>query len=180
MRSRTSSGTLADGFLKAHERWPTGSYALWYPVKDIGSVKNFHKRLYESGVERLLAAELWVRERSTPDRFNGTGLVLCNPPWKLEQALQTLLRGLAPLLGEDDAAGSQVWWIRGEEPPPGLTPRASRRALRGYLPPPRSERVDLVRPQGAQESRPSIPGASKSISGPTGTMPVGLIILWLS
>ena len=107
--------TLTDGFIKAWQRWPTGVYALWYPVKDIGAVKNFHKRLAESNIPRLLAAELWVRERATPDSFNGTGLVICNPPWKLDAALETLLSGLVPLLGEDEAAGRRSWWIRGEE-----------------------------------------------------------------
>ncbi|SHE53291.1 23S rRNA (adenine2030-N6)-methyltransferase [Kaistia soli DSM 19436] len=109
--------TLADGFLKAYERWPTGVYALWYPVKDLGAVKNFHKRLHDSGVQRLLGAELWVRDRATPDTFNGTGLVLCNPPWKLEDTLESLLAGLVPLLGEDSGAGRRVWWIRAEEAP---------------------------------------------------------------
>ncbi len=108
--------TLADGFLKAHERWPTGMYALWYPVKDPGAVKNFLKRLQESGVQRLLGTEFWIRDRATPDTFNGTGLVLCNPPWKLEDTLETLLAGLVPLLGVDSGAGRRVWWIRGEDP----------------------------------------------------------------
>ncbi len=108
--------TLADGFLKAHERWPTGMYALWYPVKDPGAVKNFLKRLQDSGVQRLLGTEFWIRDRATPDTFNGTGLVLCNPPWKLEDTLETLLAGLVPLLGVDNGAGRRVWWIRGEEP----------------------------------------------------------------
>lgn len=106
---------LAEGFEKAYQRWPTGMYALWYPIKDMGAVKNFHKRLGDSGIPRLLGAELWIRERSTPDQFNGTGLILCNPPWQIDRTLETLLTGLAPILGETDKAGRRVWWIRGEE-----------------------------------------------------------------
>lgn len=107
--------TLVERFAEAWKRWPTGTYALWYPVKDIGAIKNFSKRLAEAGIPRLLAAELWVRDRATPDRFNGTGLVLCNPPYKLDETLEIMLEGLAPLLGEDAKAGRRVWWIRGEE-----------------------------------------------------------------
>lgn len=106
---------LGDHFEKAVRRWPTGMYALWYPVKDIGAVKNFHRRLYESGIPKLLASELWVRERSTPDRFNGTGLVICNPPFRIEETLESLLTGLVPILGEDAGAGRRLWWIRAEE-----------------------------------------------------------------
>ena len=106
--------TMLDRFEKAYQRWPTGTYALWYPIKDIGAVTNFHKRLAECGIPKILGAELWVRERTTPDTFNGTGLVICNPPWQLDRTLDTLLTGLAPLLGETDKAGRRVWWIRGE------------------------------------------------------------------
>lgn len=107
--------TLVEGFEKAYSRWPTGIFALWYPIKDIGAVKNFHKRLFDSGIPKLLAAELWVRERATPDRFNGTGLILCNPPWQIDRTIDDLLTGLAPILGENDKGGRRVWWIRGEE-----------------------------------------------------------------
>lgn len=106
---------LAEHFEKAYRRWPTGVYALWYPVKDIGAAKNFWKRLADSGIPRLLAAELWVRDRTTADRFNGTGLVLCNPPFQLDRTLSPMLEHLAPILGEEPRAGSRVWWIRGEE-----------------------------------------------------------------
>jgi 23S rRNA (adenine2030-N6)-methyltransferase len=106
--------TLAEGFEKAYERWPTGMFALWYPIKDIGAVKNFHKRLFDSGIPKLLGAELWIRDRATPDQFNGTGLILCNPPWRIDGTLDDLLTGLAPILGEADKGGRRVWWIRGE------------------------------------------------------------------
>jgi 23S rRNA (adenine2030-N6)-methyltransferase len=105
---------LAEGFEKAYRRWPTGIYALWYPVKEIGAVKNFVKHLSDSGIPRLLGAELWVRERATEGRFNGTGLILCNPPYQLDKTLDDMLTGLAPILGEDEKAGRRVWWIRGE------------------------------------------------------------------
>ena len=107
--------TLADGFIKAYRRWPTGVYALWYPVKDLVAVKRLWQTLAESGIQRLLAAELWVRDRATPDSFNGTGLILCNPPYELDRTLDEMLTGLVPILGEDDKAGRRVWWIRGEE-----------------------------------------------------------------
>jgi 23S rRNA (adenine2030-N6)-methyltransferase len=106
--------TLVASLDKAWKRWPTGLYALWYPVKDIGAVKNLHRRLFELGIPKLLAAELWIRERATPDRFNGTGLVLCNPPWQIDATIETLLTGLVPILGEDGGAGRRVWWLRSE------------------------------------------------------------------
>lgn len=105
---------LADGFLGAYRKWPTGLYALWYPIKNIAAVAAFRRRLRDSGVQKLLAAELWVRDRTTPDRFNGSGLVLCNPPYQLEAELRVLLPGLLPLLAEGPGAGWAADWLRGE------------------------------------------------------------------
>ncbi len=35
---------LLDGFANAHRRWPTGIYALWYPVKDLDAVDRLRVR----------------------------------------------------------------------------------------------------------------------------------------
>ena len=39
---------LLGGLVKAHRRWPTGIYALWYPVKDLAATKRFRAGLAES------------------------------------------------------------------------------------------------------------------------------------
>ena len=105
---------LLDGFAKAHQRWPTGVYALWYPVKDLVAVDRLRVRLAKSGIRRLLRAELTVRERGAGGTFNGTGLVICNPPWQFTQVLGTLLAGLVPILTQGDGAGHTIDEIAGE------------------------------------------------------------------
>src|SRR4029077_16081666 len=32
---------LVDGLAKAHHRWPTGIFLLWYPVKDLHAIDRF-------------------------------------------------------------------------------------------------------------------------------------------
>jgi len=112
--SRDEFDRLAKGFTAAHKRWPTGLYLLWYPVKDLAAVDRFRLALAKSGIPRLLRAELFVRDRSTPDRFNGTGLVLANPPWQFDETLRALLAGLAPILAEGPRAGFFLDGIAGE------------------------------------------------------------------
>lgn len=105
---------LVDSFVQAHQRWPTGIYCLWYPVKDLAAVDRLRVRLARSGIRRLVRAELFVRERAASGTFNGTGLVICNPPWQFTQALVALLGGLVPLLSQGDGAGHTLDEIAGE------------------------------------------------------------------
>ena len=84
---------LADAFVKAHRKWPTGEYALWYPIKDIAAIDDLRETLAASGVRRLVRAELTVRGRGAGGTFNGAGLILCNAPWKFATTLDALLRG---------------------------------------------------------------------------------------
>ena len=104
----------ASGLKAAHRRWPTGIYALWYPVKDLAAIDIFRAELARSGIKRLLRAELLVRNRASFGRFNGTGMVICNPPWQFEETLDTLLGGLWPHLADGPGAGKTIDVIAGE------------------------------------------------------------------
>ena len=106
--------TMFDAFAEAYRKWPTGIYALWYPVKDLVAVDRFRVGLAQSGIRRLLRAELTVRERAAEGTFNGTGLVICNPPWQFARSLKTLLDGLRPLLAQGPGAGCLIDEIAGE------------------------------------------------------------------
>ena len=105
---------IHDGLRKAHARWPTGIYAFWYPVKDFPAIERFHAALAASGIPRILDAQLMIRSPIHYPRLDGTGLVLVNPPYVLEEELQVLLPALANVLGEDDGAGHSLRWLAGE------------------------------------------------------------------
>lgn len=102
---------LADGLLAAHRRWATGIYALWFPIKDRRPVEDFYVRLSESGVRRILLAELLVRAADDPERLNGTGLAIVNPPWRLDATLEDLLPFFVRALGQGRGAASRVAWL---------------------------------------------------------------------
>ena len=106
--------TMLAAFAEAHRKWPTGIYALWYPVKDLPAIDRLRLGLAKSGIRRLLRAELTIRDRETPDTFNGAGLVICNPPWQFAATLEALLSSLAPLLAQDPGSGHVIDQIAGE------------------------------------------------------------------
>ncbi|MFY8092938.1 MAG: 23S rRNA (adenine(2030)-N(6))-methyltransferase RlmJ [Niveispirillum sp.] len=82
----------------AHRRWATGQYLLWYPVKDRAAVWRLHQMLEDTGIPKMLAAELCWSDDDRSDRLNGSGLILVNPPWKTEETLSDLLPALQTAL----------------------------------------------------------------------------------
>jgi 23S rRNA (adenine2030-N6)-methyltransferase len=105
---------MHEGLQKAHSRWPGGIYALWYPVKDRAAVAMFHKGLAQSGIAKILRAELMIRGGVGEPRLDGCGMIVVNPPFVLEAELRKILPALAQSLGEDAGAGFRLEWIAGE------------------------------------------------------------------
>jgi len=77
---------------------------LWYPIKALQPVDAFHNTIAGLGLEKLLVVELFIRSPEDPERLNGTGLVILNPPFTLADHLQTILPDLTRRLAVDDGA----------------------------------------------------------------------------
>ncbi|GLS32354.1 23S rRNA (adenine2030-N6)-methyltransferase [Mesorhizobium albiziae] len=105
---------LVDGLVKAHRRWPGGIYALWYPLKDRAAVNRFRTDLAQTGVAKILDIRFEVRPPSPEPRLDGTGMIVVNPPFRLETELRTLLPALKTLLAESPHARWGTEWIAGE------------------------------------------------------------------
>ena len=105
---------LAAGLRQAHRRWATGVYALWYPIKGRRPVDGFHDDVIGSGIRRIMVAELMIRSGDDPERLNGCGLLIVNPPWRLMEQTQALLAFLAPLLAQDGGGRWRAEWLVGE------------------------------------------------------------------
>jgi 23S rRNA (adenine2030-N6)-methyltransferase len=95
----------------ALERWPTGVYAVWYPIKLRSQVQPFHRWLQHCGSRRVLRAELLVHPDDSPLRLNGSGMVILNAPWKLDDALRDSLRAMAPMLSQERPAQWRLDWL---------------------------------------------------------------------
>jgi len=105
---------LGNALAAAHRKWPTGIYLLWYPIKDAHATLAFSRRLARLGIPRILRAELERGAARDPLRLAGSGLILVNPPWRLEAELAVLLPGLAQALGTG-RDGARVDWLAGEK-----------------------------------------------------------------
>src|SRR5690606_4569031 len=77
---------------EALARWPTGTYALWYPVKLRRALQPLLRKAARLPAKSALIAELLVRADDSPLRMNGSGLLVLNAPWRLDAVLQPALR----------------------------------------------------------------------------------------
>ncbi|HRO28355.1 MAG TPA: 23S rRNA (adenine(2030)-N(6))-methyltransferase RlmJ, partial [Luteimonas sp.] len=90
-------------------RWPQGMFVLWYPVKQRATLQPFLRRAAHLPAKSVLCAELMVRPEESALRMNGSGLLLCNPPWRFEDTLATLLPALQQVLAPAGGAHRLQW-----------------------------------------------------------------------
>lgn len=105
---------MAQNLIKAHKRWPTGLYALWYPIKDVADVDNFVGLLQASGIPKILRLELTIRQPSEPPRLHGTGMIVINPPFVLEEEMRVLMPVLSDVLSDEGRGRWTIDWVAGE------------------------------------------------------------------
>jgi 23S rRNA (adenine2030-N6)-methyltransferase len=105
---------MAQNLIKAHKRWPTGLYALWYPIKDVADVDKFVALLQTSGIPKILRLELTIRQPSNPPRLHGTGMIVINPPFVLEEEMRVLMPVLADVLSDEGRGRWTIDWVAGE------------------------------------------------------------------
>jgi 23S rRNA (adenine2030-N6)-methyltransferase len=91
---------LRTGFRK----WATGIYAVWYPIKDRTIGNHIAHSALEAGFTNVLRTE-FCPYRQDGVVLSGSGLVICNPPWRIDEGLRHLCKELIVLLG-----GKQGSW----------------------------------------------------------------------
>ena len=85
--------------------------AIWYPIKDERQLKRFYQSLGKSTAPKLLRAELFVHSPDDATRLTGSGLVIANAPWGLEEELKELLPWLAKTLAQSEGNWRLDWLI---------------------------------------------------------------------
>jgi 23S rRNA (adenine2030-N6)-methyltransferase len=95
---------LMDALQLAHERFPAGIYAAWYPIKTRAPVRDFLAALQFTRLRDVIAVEFLRRPATDPARLNGCGLLIVNPPYGFEVTAPPILQSLCDILGEADAS----------------------------------------------------------------------------
>ncbi|MFC0180677.1 23S rRNA (adenine(2030)-N(6))-methyltransferase RlmJ [Thorsellia kenyensis] len=100
---------------EGYKRFATGIYALWYPVVFRQNIKKMCTELKESGIKKILQIELGVRPDSDKRGMSASGMIVINPPWKLENQMKEILPWLTKVLAPDGHGHFSVEWLVPEE-----------------------------------------------------------------
>jgi 23S rRNA (adenine2030-N6)-methyltransferase len=98
---------LTEGLIVGWQRFRSGVFAAWYPIKQRTPARQFLTDIQASGIRDIVAAELCLREPVDPARLNGCGMLVVNPPYRFEQEVPPILAALLGRLG-DGASGASA------------------------------------------------------------------------
>ena len=118
----------ANALIETHKRWAGATLALWYPLVAVKKIeRDAMKQKIIAGIkgwktERgILDALLCVNtenshresalkdvKRSEPPRLYGSGMLVVNPPWKIDDELAAVLPYLAETLGKNNTGSYEI------------------------------------------------------------------------
>ncbi|MBC6720120.1 23S rRNA (adenine(2030)-N(6))-methyltransferase RlmJ [Treponema sp. Marseille-Q4130] len=118
----------ANALIETHKRWASATLVLWYPLVAIKKIeRDAMKQKIIAGIKSgktergILDALLCVNtknshresalkdvKRSEPPRLYGSGMLVVNPPWKIDDELGAVLPRLAEALGSGSAGSYKI------------------------------------------------------------------------
>lgn len=105
---------VVDGLQSAFRKFPSGTYAVWYPITERARVTEFYDDLGRLRLPPCWTVELNIVGAAAARKLKGCGLLVFNPPWQLDQALAPLCPEFSRLLGQDSEASCGLHWVVGE------------------------------------------------------------------
>lgn len=94
---------VVSAIAQSHKRWATGIYAIWYPVVNRADIEDMIEGLEGLNIRNILQIELAVAADSNEHGMTASGMIVINPPWKLEGQMKEILpflkESIAPVTG---------------------------------------------------------------------------------
>ena len=104
---------VVDALAKAHRRFATGVYAIWYPVIERRWVERFERALRTTGIAPMDVYELCVAPDARGRGLTGSGMIVVNPPWRLREDLAETLPWVADTLAQGRARTPRIGDLAG-------------------------------------------------------------------
>lgn len=92
---------VVDYLQQMWKRFSSGVYMLWYPVVDRERIDKLEQQLTKSGIRNIQLFELNVAADTTEKGMTGSGMVVINPPWTLQQDMTDVLPYLVDTLAPE-------------------------------------------------------------------------------
>lgn len=104
--------SVVNALEKGLERQPGGTFAVWYPLTVRAKAASLLPR-----VERLALPPTWVAELSIMGedepgpRMRGCGMLVVNPPWRIDEEMEPAVRWLGDTLAQGAGARGELRWV---------------------------------------------------------------------
>jgi 23S rRNA (adenine2030-N6)-methyltransferase len=86
--------TLLHAFAAAYQRWPSGTYLMWYPIRSATQRSRVHARFEALRIPKMLFADLAIHPDDAGVGLAGSGLMVVNPPYGTDEYLRETYAGL--------------------------------------------------------------------------------------
>ncbi len=111
---KTDYEAVVSGIVEGYKRFATGVYAIWYPVVSRTQINNMVEALRKTGIRKILQIELAVQPDSEERGMTASGMIVINPPWKLEAQMQDMMPWLYQTLAPENQGHTLIEWITPE------------------------------------------------------------------
>jgi 23S rRNA (adenine2030-N6)-methyltransferase len=88
---------VAQSVIKAHKKFATGVYAIWYPLLKSGVHYALLDTLEQSGIENIFRAEFKANV-SKDTRMYGSGMLIINTPYQVDKQIKDTIKWLAKVM----------------------------------------------------------------------------------
>ncbi len=102
---------VVNAIKNSYQRWATGTYAIWYPVVYRENITKMIKGLEKLGIRKILQIELGVAPDSDERGMTASGMIVINPPWKLESQMQAILPWLQQAIAPETGHHLVEWIV---------------------------------------------------------------------
>ena len=96
---KTDYGKVFTILAEAHKKFPTGTYALWYPVIDRMTIDKLERKFIRSGIKKIQRFELGIAADQFGTGMSSSGMIVINPPWTLMDKMNAVLPKLVSAIG---------------------------------------------------------------------------------
>ena len=103
-------GRVVELLQACYARWPGGTYMIWHPLIRDRAAERFPAKVAASGIRRIYRVLLEVQ---APDfaGLRGSGLLIVNLPYGLEERLEALMPWLWETLAVPRCGEWQADWL---------------------------------------------------------------------
>ena len=102
---------LTDVVIDTWNKWPTGIYAIWYPLQAKQPIPKFHSDLRKTNIRRIFIHEFTVLPDMESNRLSGAGMLIINPPWQFDAAIAEVLDWLVIMLNRGSDTPARCEWL---------------------------------------------------------------------